>query len=171
MEMLEVISGRRSIRKFWTENVNPEDLKEILEAARLAPSAKNLQPWKLIVIRNDKKKRLIAQACAGQEFIGEAPVVIVACAVSRGSFIGKYMESWPMDVAIAMDHLMLAAWNKGLGTCWIGNFDEEKIKELCSVPPEVRVVGLTPLGYPAKIHQPSPRRPLEKVICEENYSG
>lgn len=170
MDLTEVIATRRSIRKFRAEDVTDEDVKDVLEAARLAPSANNLQPWKFIVVRNEKKRRLIAQACFGQEFIGEAPVVIVACATGRGGWIGGYMESWPVDVAIAMTHLMLAAWAKGLGTCWIGAFDEEKIREICQIPPEVRVVAVTPLGYPVKIPQATTRRPLERIYCEEVYT-
>ncbi|MBC7218030.1 MAG: nitroreductase family protein, partial [Candidatus Caldatribacterium sp.] len=88
----------------------------------------------------------------------------------RGGWIGGYMESWPVDVAIALTHLMLAAWAKGLGTCWIGAFDEEKIKEICQIPPEVRVVAVTPLGYPVKIPQATTRRPLEKIYCEEVFA-
>ncbi|WP_369018455.1 nitroreductase family protein [Thermatribacter velox] len=170
MELSEVIKSRRSVRKFRSEEVVEEDLKEILEAARMAPSAGNLQPWKFIVVRNEKKKRYLAQACSGQEFVGEAPVVIVACATGRGGFIGKYMESWPIDVAIAFTHLILAAWNKGLGTCWIGDFDEEKVKEICEIPPEVRVVAITPLGYPVKVPQATQRKSLERIVSEEVYT-
>ncbi len=169
MELMDVIRNRRSVRKFWPEEVVWQDIEEILDAAHLAPSAKNLQPWKFIVVRNEKKRRLLAQA-SGQEFVGEAPVIVIACATGRGGYIGRYMESWPIDVAIAMDHLTLAAWNKNLGTCWIGDFDENKVKEICSIPVEVRVVALTPLGYPVKNPQPTPRRPLEKVVSQDTYS-
>ncbi len=169
MDFMEVVRNRRSVRKFWPEEVVWPDIEEILDAAHLAPSAKNLQPWKFIIVRNEKRRRLLAQA-SGQEFIGEAPVIVVACATGKGGFIGRYMESWPIDVAIAMDHLTLAAWNKNLGTCWIGDFDENKIKEICSIPEEIRVVALTPLGYPVKNPQPTPRRPLEKVVSQETYS-
>ncbi len=170
MDFLEVVATRRSIRKFRAEDVTDEDVKAILDAARLAPSANNLQPWKFIIVRNEKKRRLIAQACFGQEFVGEAPVVIVACATGRGGCIGGYMESWPVDVTIAITHLMLAAWAKGLGTCFIGAFDEEKIREVCQVPPEVRVVAVIPLGYPVKIPQATSRRPLERIYCEEVFA-
>ena len=170
MDFKELIQTRRSVRKFRAEEVEEEDLREILEAARLAPSAINLQPWKFIVIKNDKKKRLIAQAAGGQEFVGEAPVVIVACATGRGGFIGGYMESWPGGVAFSVTHLLLAAWDRGLGTCWVGDFDEEKIKEICEIPPEVRVVAIVPVGYPVKIPQVVPRRPWEKIVSREVFS-
>ncbi|HOA98900.1 MAG TPA: nitroreductase family protein [Candidatus Atribacteria bacterium] len=169
MDFKELIQTRRSIRKFRAEEVEEEDLREILEAARLAPSASNLQPWKFIVIKSDKKKRLIAQAAGGQEFVGEAPVVIIACATGRGGFIGGYMESWPVDVAISVTHLLLAAWDRGLGTCWIGDFDEEKVKEICEIPPEVRVVAIVPMGYPVKIPQATSRRPWEKIVSMETF--
>ena len=102
--------------------------------------------------------------------MGEAPVIIVACATGRGGFIGGYMESWPVDVAISITHLLLAAWDRGLGTCWVGDFDEDKIKEICEIPPEVRVVALIPVGYPVKIPQAVPRRPLEKIMSKDVFS-
>jgi len=170
MDFKEVIQSRRSVRKFRAEEIEEEDLREILEAARLAPSANNLQPWKFVVVKSDKKKRLIAQAAGGQEFVGEAPVIIVACATGRGGFIGGYMESWPVDVAISITHLLLAAWDRGLGTCWVGDFDEDKVKEICEIPPEVRVVALIPVGYPVKIPQAVPRRPLEKIMSKDVFS-
>ncbi|HQE24489.1 MAG TPA: nitroreductase family protein [Candidatus Atribacteria bacterium] len=170
MDFKEVIQSRRSVRKFRAEEIEEEDLREILEAARLAPSANNLQPWKFVVVKSDKKKRLIAQAAGGQEFVGEAPVIIVACATGRGGFIGGYMESWPVDVAISITHLLLAAWDRGLGTCWVGDFDEDKVKEICEIPPEVRVVALIPVGYPVKVPQEVPRRPLEKIMSKDVFS-
>lgn len=170
MDFKEVIQSRRSVRKFRAEEIEEEDLREILEAARLAPSANNLQPWKFVVVKSDKKKRLIAQAAGGQEFVGEAPVIIVACATGRGGFIGGYMESWPVDVAISVTHLLLAAWDRGLGTCWVGDFDEDKVKEICEIPPEVRVVALIPVGYPVKVPQEVPRRPLEKIMSKDVFS-
>jgi len=170
MDFMDVIRNRRSIRKFRADGITHEDLNEILEAIHLAPSANNLQPWKFILVKNEKKKRLIAQACSGQEFIGEAPIIVVACAVGRGGYIGKYMESWPIDIAIAMTHLILSAWNKGLGTCWIGDFDEDKMRDICNIPVQVRVAAITPLGYPVKPPQPTSRRPMERIICQESYS-
>jgi len=171
MDFMEVIRSRRSIRKYRSDEIPQPDLNEIFEAVQLAPSANNLQPWKFIIVRNDKRKRLIAQACSGQEFIGEAPIVIVACAVSRGGYIGKYMESWPVDVAIAMTHLVLSAWNKGLGTCWIGDFDEDKMREICNIPASVRIVAVTPVGYPVKSVPATSRRSLEKIICQESFTN
>ena len=79
------------------------------------------------------------------------------------------MESWPVDVAISVTHLLLAAWDRGLGTCWIGDFDEEKVKEICEIPPEVRVVAIVPMGYPVKIPQATSRRPWEKIVSIDVY--
>jgi len=170
MDLMDVIRSRRSIRKFRADDIAQDDINQIMEAVQLAPSANNLQPWKFILVKNDKKRRLIAQACSGQEFVGEAPLIIVACAIGRGGYIGKYMESWPIDVTIAMTHLILAAWNKGLGTCWIGDFDEEKMKEICNIPFDVRVVAITPLGYPVKPPQSTSRRPLDRIFSQEVYT-
>ena len=117
------------------------------------------------------KERLIP-ACRNQTFIAEAPCIIVACAFEKQSYdkMGSYTSSWSIDVAIALDHLSLAAVSLGIGTCWIGAFNESEVKKVLDIPNDVRVVALMPLGYPKYIPPPKPRKSLQEIICYEKYS-
>jgi nitroreductase len=171
MDVLEAIRTRRSIRKYKPIPIPEEKILTVLKAARLAPSAKNLQPWKFIIVRNEELKHKLIHACNNQKFIAEAPVVIVACALIDEAFgtMGGYMSSYSVDLAIAVDHLTLAAVAEGLGTCWIGSFSEEKVKSVLGIPPDVRVVALTPLGFPDEKPEPPGRKPLEDIICYDRY--
>lgn len=171
LTFLDLVKARRSVRSFKPDPVPEEDLRYVLEAARLAPSANNVQPWKFVVVRDRARRRELAEACWGQRFVGEAPVVIVACGLPTLSKIGGYMTSMFVDVSIAMTHLILAAAERGLGTCWIGAFYEDEVKRILGVPDEVRVVALTPLGYPTEGLRPTdkPRKPLSEIVCEETY--
>ncbi len=143
---------------------------KILGAARLAPSANNIQPWKFIVVRDEERKRKIAEFCMGQSFIAEAPVVIVACGLPTPSRIGGYSTSTLVDVSIAVDHLTLAAAALGVGSCWIGAFDNIKLKRLLRVPEEVQIVAVIPLGYPLKeVKSKKVRKDLNELVCWERY--
>jgi nitroreductase len=172
MDVVEAIRARRSIRKYKSTPIPEETLINIFKAVRLSPSAKNIQPWKFIIVRDEEKKRRLIQACNNQKFIAEAPVIVAACALCDEAYalMGGYMSSFSVDLAIAMDHLMLTAINYGLGTCWIGSFKEEKVKEVLDVPAHVRVVALTPLGYPNENPNASGRKPLNEIICYDKYS-
>jgi len=146
MEFMDVVSKRRSIRKYKSDPVPKEDIEYILEAARLAPSWANSQCWKFVVVTDPEVKAELAEA--GNGWIAKAPVVITACAdPSRPGTKGD-QEYYMLDVGIAMEHLILAAADRGLGTCWIGAFDEAIAKEALGVPENIRVVASTPLGYP-----------------------
>ncbi|MCP2620340.1 nitroreductase family protein [Candidatus Aminicenantes bacterium AC-334-K16] len=171
MNILEAIQNRRSIRKYKQDDLPEEVLHRILEAGRLAPSGKNFQPWKFIIVRDEKLRRQLAEASARQYFMAEAPVIIVACGFPEESYarMGRYMKSWVVDVAIALEHMMLQATAEGLGTCWIGAFEEKEVKEILGVPEEVRVLALTPLGYPAEEPPPRARKPLEKIVSYDRY--
>ncbi len=149
--LMDLIEKRRSIRSYKPQDVEEEKLNYILQAFRKAPSAKNLQPWKLIVVKDKKKISDLSIACNNQTFLSEAPILIVACAKEDEAFevMGGYMNSYPIDTALALEHLVLAATEKGLGTCWIGAFKEKLVKDLLDVPDNVRVVAITPVGYPA----------------------
>lgn len=152
------------------KSVEPEKLRTVLEAGRLAPSARNLQEWRFIIVKNSKVRRKIAFAANGQMFVLEAPVVIVACAVTDEHVMSCGQLCYPIDVAIALDHISLAAVELNLGTCWIGAFDEKKVKEILAIPDEVRVVGLMPIGYPAYVVSKEKNRlPLEKVVKYEHW--
>ncbi|NOR21371.1 MAG: nitroreductase, partial [Candidatus Aminicenantes bacterium] len=125
MKVLEVIQKRRSVRKYKEDPIPEKDLMRVLEAARLAPSGKNFQPWKFIIVKDKALKEKLAQASAGQFFMAEAPIIIVGCGFPDNCYahMGRYMKSWSVDVTIALEHLILQAQEEGLGTCWIGSFE------------------------------------------------
>jgi nitroreductase len=148
MDVMEAIKTRKSTRNYLDKPVEDDKLRIVLEAARLAPSASNRQEWRFVIVRDKDMRHALATAALGQSFVGEAPVVIVACAKTDNHIMACGQLCYPIDVAIALDHITLAAVGLNLGTCWIGAFDEDKVKALLSIPDVVRVVGLMPLGYP-----------------------
>lgn len=173
MKVFEAIKGRRSIRSFRDEDVNDEDLMRILEAGTWAPSAGNLQPWEFIVVRNRDTKGRLAMAAYGQGFIAEAPIVIVVCANTERS-ASHYGERGRtlyciQDTAAAIQNMLLAAYALGYGTCWVGAFSEEAVREILSIPRHVRPVAIIPLGKPATKPAPPPRISLKKVLHFEKY--
>jgi len=169
--LMQLIEKRCSIRSYKDQEIEEDKLNYVLQAFRKAPSAKNLQPWKLVVIKNKKILTDIAIACNNQTFMEEAPVIIAACAKEEEAYgsMGGYMNSYPIDIAIALEHLILAATEKGLGTCWIGAFKEQLVKDILGVPENVRVVALTPLGYPAREASIRGRKPLTEIISYDKY--
>lgn len=170
MDVFEAIKKRRSVRSYLDKPLEEEKLNAVLEAGRLAPSASNRQEWRFIVVRDAEVKRKLGEAANGQSFVGEAPVVIVACAVTDGHVMLCGQLSYPIDVAIALDHISLAAVEQGLGTCWIGAFNERKVKEILGVPEEVRVVELMPLGYPAtQAVKEKDRLPFSKTVTYDRW--
>lgn len=171
MDVMEAIRTRRSVRAYKRDPIPQDVLGEVLEAFRLAPSANNEQPWKLIVVSERDLRQKIASACWNQTFIAEAPCVLVACGLPNRSRIGGYTSSLLVDVAIALDHLTLSARSFGLGTCWIGAFEQDTIKKLLDIPAEVRVVAVMPLGYPAYEDGAPRRKPIEEVVCRERFTA
>lgn len=171
MEFYDVIKKRRSVRKYRKDKIPEDVLKRILEAGRIAPSAKNIQPWKFIVIKDEETKKKVALACKKQMWMADADVIVCGCAIEKIAYgkMGGYMSSYPIDLAIAMDHIILAAANEGLGTCWIGAFDEKEVKEVLNIPDDIRVVALTPIGYPAEEPKDRGRKTFEEVFTFEKY--
>ena len=169
MDVMEAIRTRRSVRGYKAEPIPQETLDQVLEAFRLAPSANNEQPWKLIVVSEAEVRKKVAEVCWNQTFIAEAPIVLVACGLPNQSQIGGQITSVWVDVAIAVDHLTLAARSLGLGTCWIGAFEEDGLKKLLGIPKDVRVVAVTPLGYPRREGGTARRKPIREVVCRERY--
>lgn len=169
--LLEIISSRKSIRAYKKDKIEREKLNYILECFRLAPSAANKQPWKIILIENEKTKFELASACNNQKWISQAPLVIAVCSYPEESYkkIGGYINSHQIDISIAFEHLVLAAEEQGLGTCWIGAFDESKVKAILGVPENVNVLALTPLGYKAETGRNRIRKALNEIICKEKY--
>ncbi|AZR72285.1 nitroreductase [Anoxybacter fermentans] len=171
MDFYQLIKTRRSVRKYESRPVEEEKLMRILNAARLAPSGKNAQAWKFIVVKDQELKEKIVKAAKGQKFLAEADCIIVCCVNEEEVYQGhgNYMTSFAVDGAIAMDHLILAAHYEGLGTCWIGAFFEDQIKEILNIPDPYRVVAMTPLGYPAGEQKDRGRKPLEEIIAFDGW--
>ncbi|MEO0080523.1 MAG: nitroreductase family protein [candidate division WOR-3 bacterium] len=172
MDFYDVVRKRVSVRAYRPDPVPEDVLNRILEAGRLAPSAKNYQPWKFIVVRDPKVREALVPACRGQAFIAQAPVVICACALEEEAWkgMGGYWSAAPVDVTIALEHMILAAAAEGLGTCWIGAFVEEEVRKVLGIPAGVKPIALTPLGYPAQEPKPRPRKPLEEIVAYDRWA-
>jgi len=169
VELMEVIRKRRSVRRYKPDPVPEEDIKYALEAARLAPSWANTQCWHFVVVTDQDVKREVAQAGNGNRWIARAPVIIVACADPTRPGARDDIPNYLVDMGIAIEHLILAATERGLGTCWIGWFDESKVKEVLGVPENIRVVASTPLGYPDEAPAARGRKGLEEIISYNRY--
>jgi nitroreductase len=153
MDVYEAIRTRKSVRAYRDEPVAEDVLDRIFDAARLAPSARNAQEWRFVVVRDPSVRARIATEAAGQDFLAQAAAIIACCAETDGRVMRCGQPAYPIDVAIAMDHLSLSAAAEGLGTCWIGSFDEALVKRILGIPGQVRVVQLMSLGVPV---DPSP---------------
>lgn len=170
MNIFEAIKKRRSIRNYLDRKVEDEKLSLILEAARQAPSASNRQEWRFVVVREKETKLKLFKAAKNQEFIKEAAVVIACCADTDQHIMTCGQACYPIDVAIAIDHMTLAAVELGLGTCWVGAFYEEEVKKILDIPENIRVVELLALGYPAKpADHPKKRLPLKEIVFFEKW--
>jgi len=167
MELMEVVRRRRSIRKYRPDPVPQARIDQVLEAARLAPSWANGQCWTFVVVTDPKVKHALAQA--GNEWIEAAPVLIAACADPRASGLKGDQTYYLLDIGIAMEHLVLAAAEQELGTCWIGWFDEKKARKALGVPEAIRVVAVTPLGYPDEEPEARPRKSLAEIIRRDQW--
>lgn len=169
MDFYQTIKTRRSVRSYRPDSVAEEILNRILAATRLAPSANNRQNYKFVIVKDPEKRKQLAQA-AGQSFIGQAPIVIAAVSLNPQEVMSCGVPTYAVDVAIAVDHLALAAAAEGLGTCWIGAFDQEKAKKVLAVPDQNKIVVLLPLGYPADQAGTKIRKDLRDLVCEEQFS-
>jgi len=169
MEVLDVIRDRRSVRAFKRRPVEEEKLNRVLEAARLAPSARNMQEWKFVVVRDKATRERLAEAANRQHFVGRAPVVIAACGTIVDHVMSCGQLSYPVDVAIAVTHMTLQAVAEGLGTCWVCAFDEGKVKSILNVPKAIRVVALLALGYPDESPRPRPRKDMSEIVAYERF--
>ena len=148
MNVYEAIKARKSVRSYLDRPVEEDKLMRVLDAARLAPSASNRQEWRFVVVRDGSVRKSMARATR-HAFITEAPVILVCCAEDQHHVMRCGLPCYPIDAAIAIDHITLAAVDEGLGTCWIGGFDASIVKELLGIPEGFEVVELLPIGYPA----------------------
>jgi nitroreductase len=152
MDVFDAIRSFRPCTSFQSRPLPAEKLKAVLAAARLAPSQRNLQPWRFVVVQDDERKRLLAQSSPRGRLIAEAPAAIVAFAVEEDIpvTIGGYISAYPLDVAVAVDHLQLAATSEGLGTNWLVEFNEEKVRSVLAVPEGIHPIAVIPIGFPAE---------------------
>jgi nitroreductase len=176
MDVIDAIRAYRPCGQFQPRPVPPEKLKSILGAARLAPSQHNLQPWRFVVVQDDERKRLLAQASNRGRLIAEAPAVIVAFSVEEDIpiTVGGYISAYPLDVAVAVDHLQLAATAEGLGTRWIVEFNEDKLRSVLHVPEGIHPIAVIPIGYPAEANgsaraEDDGRKSPDEIIAYDEY--
>lgn len=173
MNVFDAISHRYSVRAYREKAVEREKIESVFSAVRLAPSAKNMQEWRFILVTDPALRAQVAEA-GGQPFLKECPVIVVACAQTDNYVMRCGERAYPIDLAIAIDHLTLAATAMGLGSCWIGSFDAKAVKEVLSIPEEVPVVELLSLGYPADEPKPGnlkSRRPLSEILMENEWGA
>jgi len=170
MEVFDAIERRKSVRAFDHKPIPEDVLMKILEAGRIAPSASNIQPWHFVVVRDQKKREALSSGkYAG--FLKESPVVIVGCGDKKKS------PKWNIiDVTIALENMVLAATGEGVGTCWIGSFDEEEVRRVVNVPPSCQVVAMLAVGYPresldltSKIVGTRRRKSIEEIVSFEEF--
>ena len=171
MEVFEAIRKRHSVRSYLPDEVSSEKLEKILEAARLAPSAGNIQPWHFIVVSDQQKRKKLSKGRYAK-FLVESPVVLVGCGDKKAS------PNWhTVDTAIAMQSMVLTATSEGLGTCWIGSFNEKQVKELLSIPERFRVIALLAVGYRREklelaskvLHFFRRKKKLQKIVSVEEF--
>ena len=167
--VLEAIKKRQSIRSYQDKEIPEEIINDILEACRLAPSASNRQSWKFIVVKDKQLKKKLVPACRNQKFVGEASVIIAGCATNLEHIMPCGEHSYPIDLGIALDHISLQAAALDLGTCWIGAFYQDKVKNILGIPKGVRVVSLMTLGFPIELGIKTMRKPLTEIVCYDKY--
>jgi len=168
MDFFELIRKRYSVRAYKPDPVEDETLQQILEAARLAPTAANRQPFQIVVLKTAGREAELRRIYA-RDWFAQAPVVLCACGIPAQNWIRRDGKNYnDVDVAIAMDHLILAAANLGLGTCWIAAFDPAAARQVLALPDGVEPIAFTPLGYPADSPRPKQRKPLADLVRYED---
>lgn len=170
MDMLTIISTRRSIRSYQPQPIAEDQLDRILEAGRLAPSAANQQPWHFLVITDPTVRRQMRDAY-NRAWFTDAPIILVVCADPHDAWIRTDGEEfWKVDAAIALQTMVLQATAEGLGTCWIGAFDERAVKRILQIPDPIRVVAMTPIGYPREVKGTvTNRKELPAILHRETW--
>ncbi|HEY3419727.1 MAG TPA: nitroreductase family protein [Methanomassiliicoccales archaeon] len=164
MGAMETIENRRSIRKYQAKEIPQDVLLRVLEAARLAPSGANRQPFQLIVVTDPEKKKGLVPLCKNQQFVGEASVFIAG--------VDDPQQKWNrVDLSIAMDHITLAALEHGLGTCWVGAFDPEKLAAYLEVPKDKVITVCLALGYPNESPEARSRKAMDDLVFWDSYGN
>ena len=178
MDVLEAMKTRRSVRAYSDRPIPADVMDRMKQALWMAPSACNIQPRHFVLACDAAVREKLGAMAHNQNWIAKAPVIVVACGIPAKAYkyMGGYGNSIDLDLAIALDHLTLAAVADGLGTCWIGAFDEAQVKVLLQIPANVKVVAMTPLGYPATpdLNRPldeARRKPLAELFSTDKYQG
>jgi len=169
MALLKQIKQRYSVRSYQNRNVEKEKLETVLEAGRMAPSARNIQQWRFVVVQDAELRKKLVPAANNQSFVAEAPVIIACCGIDTDYVMRCGQLAYPIDVAIAIDHMTLQAVEEGLGTCWIGSFKEDQVKSILGIPDDARVVELLTLGYPNDSPVTKSRVPLDQVVSYDHW--
>jgi nitroreductase len=161
MDFYQTVTSRRSVRIYARTPVPQDKLNRMLEAVRLAPSACNLQPWRFLIVKSPEARARIAPVF--QDWVMNAPVIVIALGNRKTAWQRDGESIHPIDVAIAFEHLTLAAAAEGLGTCWIGAFKPEEVRRVLSLPDDLEPVAMTPLGWPAEAGRPAQRKSLDEI--------
>lgn len=164
MSLVDVVLSRRSVRRYEKREIPKDVLDKILEAGRQAPSAANRQPWHFIVVTDYEIRKELSKGLFSR-FLKDSPVVIVGCAQAT-LVAGRWSI---ISTTIALQNMVIAAWAMGVGSCWIGDFKEEKVKQLLSIPDKWNVVALVSFGYPAEKPQPKSRKPVEEIVSFNKF--
>ena len=169
MSVLDVVKNRGSIRRYKAKSVPMAELLKVAESAQFAQSAANRQPWQLVLVTDAAMKKKLVEAARNQVFVGEAGAVVVCLAnPGESARVGPF-EGFLIDLAIAIENMALVSWDLGMGSCWVGAFNEQSVKELLGVPESLRVVSLLTLGYPDEKPRPKNRKPLSEILHYERY--
>jgi nitroreductase len=180
MDLFETLRAYHPVGRFLPKPIEDEKLRAVLSAARLAPSQNNMQPWRFIVVQDDERKRLLSQACPKGKVLVDAPLVVVALAVEEDIpfTIGGYISVYPLDVAVAVRQMQLAATAQGLGTAWIADFHEDKVRAVLGIPEGIHPLAIVPLGYPAepsngnngRAATPEGRKSINEIVAYNEYA-
>lgn len=174
-DFFEVIRSRRSVRSFAAQDVSESQLHVVLDAMNRAPSAGNLQAYEVVVVREAQRRRLLARAAVDQDFVAEAPVVLVfleSPARSRPRYGLRGAELYCcQDATIAAAHAQLAAHALGLGTVWVGAFDDGSVRRAVEAPADLRPVAILVIGHPAEMPEPTSRRAMRDIVHPETLGG
>src|SRR3989344_6909460 len=179
MDLKKAIIDRRSIRKYLDKDVKLEDISEILEAGHYAPSSGNIQNWKFIVVKDKKRIEEVADACLDQNWMKMAPVLIVVCNDNQdvNRMYKKKGERYSVqNCAAAIQNILLAAFDRGLGSCWVGAFNGDGIRRILSIPEDIPIEAIITLGYPAekpglRDGKQRRRKALEHIVFFESYGS
>lgn len=169
MDVMSAIRQRRSVRKYKDIPIEEEKINNVLEAGRLAPTARNLQDFKIIVVKNKDTKEQLTHALYDQKFATEVPVIMVIVGTNPERVMRCDQYASPIDSSIVLSFMMLAATEEGLGTCWLGSFYQNEVKEILNIPPKYSVIAVTPLGYPDEEPNIKPRKDLKDIVCVEKF--